>query len=78
MGTALLDKALKMPPNERVTFAELILASIDYEDDEIRQSWIQEVNDRMNAFDKGRARLLDFEGLYHEDKNPRISIRRIR
>jgi len=67
MDTALLDKALEMPPNERVTFAELILASIDYEEDEIRQSWIQEVNDRMRAFNEGRAKLLDFESLYHED-----------
>ena len=67
MDNALLEKALKMPPNERITFAELILASIDYEEDEIRQSWIHEVNDRMKAFNEGRARLLDFEGLYHED-----------
>lgn len=67
MDTALLDKALKMPPNERVTFAELILASIDHEEDEIRQAWIQEVNDRMKAFNEGRARLIDFESLYHED-----------
>ncbi|MBN1638468.1 MAG: addiction module protein [Ignavibacteriales bacterium] len=67
MDAALLDKALEMPPNERVTFAELILASIDYEEDEIRQSWIQEVNARMKAFNEGRANLLDFESLYHED-----------
>jgi len=31
MDTNLLDKAMKMPPKERVAFAELILASIDYE-----------------------------------------------
>ena len=46
-----------MPPNERLTLAELILASIDYEEDEIRQAWIVEVNDRMKAFNEGRARL---------------------
>lgn len=67
MDAALLDKALKMPPNERVTFAELILASIDYEEEEIRQSWVEKVNNRMQAFNEGRAKLLDFEGLYHED-----------
>ena len=38
MDKALLDKALEMPPNERLTFAELILASIDYEEDEILQA----------------------------------------
>lgn len=67
MDKALLEKALEMPPNERLTFAELILASIDHEEEKIRQSWIVEVNDRMKAFNEGRARLLDFEGLYHED-----------
>ena len=67
MDSALLDKALEMPPNERVTFAELILASIDYEEDEIRQSWIEEINNRMKAFNEGRAKLLDFESFYHED-----------
>ncbi len=63
MDKALLEKVLKMPPNERLTFAELILASIDYEDVEIQQAWINEVNDRMKAVNEGRARLLDFEGL---------------
>lgn len=63
MDKVLLDKVLKMPPNERLTFAELILASIDYEDVEIQQAWINEANDRMKAVNNGRARLLDFEGL---------------
>lgn len=67
MDKTLLKKALEMPPNERLTFAELIFASIDFEEDEIRKSWILEVNDRMKAFNEGRAKLLDFEGLYHED-----------
>lgn len=67
METHLLKKALEMPPNERVAFAELILASIDYEEDEIRQSWIMEVKDRIKAVNEGRAKLLDFEDLYNED-----------
>lgn len=67
MDKALLEKALEMPPNERLTFAELILASIDLEEEEIRKSWLLEVNDRMKAFNEGRAKLLDFERLYHED-----------
>ena len=67
MDKALFAKALEMPPNERLTFAELILASLDYEEDEIRQEWIKEVNDRMRAVKEGRARLLDFESLYYED-----------
>ena len=67
MDNALLEKALEMPPNERVAFAELILASIDYEEEKIRQSWIAEVNNRIKAVNEGKSRLLDFESLYNED-----------
>ena len=65
MDKNLFKKALKMPPNERLTFAELILASLDHEEDEIRHTWIKEVNDRMKAVNEGQAKLLDFEGLYN-------------
>ncbi len=67
MDNILLEKALRMPANERVIFAELILASIDYEEEEIRQSWIAEVGNRMKAVNEGRSELLDFERLYNED-----------
>ena len=61
------EKVLELPPNERVAFAELILASIDYEEDEIWQSWITEVKDRIKAVNEGKAILLDFESLYNAD-----------
>lgn len=65
MDKELLEKALKLPPNERLTFAELILASLEYEEDEVRFAWINEVNERMKAVKEGRAKLLDFEALYN-------------
>ncbi|EFK08525.1 toxin-antitoxin system, antitoxin component, ribbon-helix-helix domain protein [delta proteobacterium NaphS2] len=64
MENRLLEEALKMPPGERVALAELILASIDHEEEEIRQTWIAEVQDRMKAVREGRAKLLDFQDLY--------------
>ena len=64
MDKALLEKALELSPNERLVFAELILASIDYEEDEIREVWLSEVKDRMKAVNEGKAKLLDFESLY--------------
>ncbi len=65
MDKELFEKALKMPPNERLTFAELILASLEHEEEEIRHTWIEEVNERMKAVNEGKAKLLDFEGLYN-------------
>ena len=67
MDKALLEKVLEMSPNERVVLAELILASIDHEEDEIRELWLSEVKDRIKAVNKGKAKLLDFEILYNED-----------
>jgi putative addiction module component (TIGR02574 family) len=67
MDKTLLDKALALPPNERMAFAELILASIDIEEIEVKQSWIDEVKDRIQAVKEGRAKLLDFDSLYNED-----------
>ncbi|MCF6268114.1 MAG: addiction module protein [Melioribacteraceae bacterium] len=63
METILLDKALALPPNERVAFAELILASIEHEEEEIRKLWISEVKNRMKAVKERKAKLLDFEEL---------------
>ena len=65
MDKELFERALKMSPNERLTFAELILASLEQEEDEVRTAWIAEVKDRMKAVNDGRAKLLDFEALYN-------------
>ncbi len=70
MDNLLLEKVLEMPTGERVVFAELILASIDCEDEKIRQSWIAEVNKRIKAVKEGKSELLDFERLYNENQQP--------
>ena len=49
MDKSLLKEVLKMPPDERITLAEIILESINREENEIRQIWIQEVSDRIKA-----------------------------
>ena len=65
MDKKLFEKALKLPVNERAVFAELILASLDQENDEVRLAWLNEVKDRMKAVKEGSAKLLDFEALYN-------------
>lgn len=69
MDKELFDRAMRMNPNERLIFAELILSSLEKEDQEIRSSWINEVYDRMKAVNKGQAKLLDFSSMYDEDYN---------
>jgi hypothetical protein len=53
-----------MLPGEKKALAELKLASVDREEEEIRQAWIAEVQDRMKSVRKRRARLQDFQDLY--------------
>lgn len=66
MNSDLLERALKLPPSERVALAEVILESIDHKEDYIRQKWIVEVKERMKAVKEGRSKLLNFEDLYDE------------
>jgi hypothetical protein len=61
MERSLLDEALKMPPNERIEFAQLIMASIDCEEDKIRKLWLDGIKDRRQAVKDGRAKLIDFD-----------------
>ena len=63
MDKLLINKAIELPPIQRVALAELLLASIDYEEDEIRDAWVGEVNERMKAVRDDRATLLDFDEL---------------
>ncbi len=67
MDNLLLEKALEMPVNERIVFAELILASIDNEEEEICRLWIDEVNNRIKTVKEGKSKLYDFESIYNED-----------
>ncbi|NOQ35354.1 MAG: antitoxin [Methylococcaceae bacterium] len=67
MNIDLLNEAIKIPPNERVALAELILESIDYEDESIKKTWVSEVKNRMESVKEGKSKLLDFNQLYVED-----------
>ncbi len=67
MNVKLFDEAMKIPPRERVAFAELILASIEHEDEGLQKIWLSEVKDRMISVEDGTSTLLDFNQLYAED-----------
>ncbi len=67
MDKTILNNALAMPIDERMAFAELILASVEIEENEVTQARRDEVNARIQAVNDGNANLLDFESLYSED-----------
>jgi putative addiction module component (TIGR02574 family) len=64
---SLLEQAIKISPKERVVLAELILASIDSESEEINKAWVDEVQNRIKSVSEGKSVLLDFNELYARD-----------
>jgi putative addiction module component (TIGR02574 family) len=64
MDKQIITTTMQMPPFQRVALAELLLASLDYEAEDIQTEWINEVHARMNAVNEGRSKLLDFDLLW--------------
>lgn len=61
----IFKEILSMPPNERLVFAEMILESLEIEDEDIKQAWITEVKSRIIAVKEGKASSLDFDKIYN-------------
>lgn len=66
MDKKIFEEVLKMPPNERLVFAELIFESLEHENAEVKDAWLSEVNKRMNDVKEGKSTLLDFDSIYHD------------
>ena len=64
MNTALLEEALAIPPGDRVSLAEALLASIDEEKEDVKLAWQDEVKYRMQSVAEGHAKLYDVEKLF--------------
>ncbi len=57
-----LAQALQMPPKERATIAERLLASLDtVADEEVEKAWQQEVQRRLAEIDNGEVVCLPWE-----------------
>lgn len=48
--------ALSLPVNQRVELVELLLASLDCPDKEIDELWVQESENRIDAFEAGKLK----------------------
>jgi putative addiction module component (TIGR02574 family) len=55
-------KALKLPPNARASLAEILLESLDYEEDfPISDEWMNEIQKRCREIDAGEVQLISAE-----------------
>jgi hypothetical protein len=55
MDAAIIEKeALQLPDAERALLADRLLSSLSQTSDEVKQAWIREADDRMEAFREGK------------------------
>ncbi len=60
MDSAIITKeALRLPETERALLADTLLSSLSETSGELKQSWIDEAEDRMAAFREGRIQAID-------------------
>ena len=56
------EKALKLPSNARASLAEILLKSLDYEEDFlISEEWMDEIQKRCREIDEGEVQLISAE-----------------
>jgi hypothetical protein len=60
MDVAILEKeALLLPETERAILAERLLESISHSTSTLRESWVREADERMQAFRSGNLTAVD-------------------
>lgn len=58
----IIKSALSLPHNVRASLAELLLESLDYEEDfPVSKEWQKEINRRCQEIDAGQVALIDGE-----------------
>ncbi len=59
----LAEKALILPPAERIRLVEAILYSLDKANIDIEQAWIAESEARYKAYQKGELETVDWDDI---------------
>ena len=64
-----LGKALALPPDERAELADRLLSSLDTERQrKIDELWAEEVEDRIDAFERGEIRAVSAKEAFETNK----------
>ncbi|MBZ0257397.1 addiction module protein [bacterium] len=63
----LLEKALKLEPEERFSIVEGLIQSLDNPDKNIDELWAQEAESRLQAYREGRLGGIAMEDVFEED-----------
>lgn len=62
----LSQKALELPPGERVLLAERLLATVHESEAEVDAAWDEEIKRRLAEIDNGSAKLIPADEVFAE------------
>ncbi|MBS0497548.1 MAG: addiction module protein [Proteobacteria bacterium] len=63
---ALLDEAMKLKPEERLTLVEGLIQSLDEPGKRLDEIWAEEAEKRLKAYREGKLQVVPMEGIFQE------------
>ncbi|MDC4202859.1 MAG: addiction module protein [Candidatus Manganitrophus sp.] len=63
----ILEKALKLKPQDKLTVVEGLLKSLDEPDKDIDQIWAEEAEKRLDAYRRGGLEGIPMEEIFSEE-----------
>ncbi|MBS0587144.1 MAG: addiction module protein [Proteobacteria bacterium] len=63
---ALLDKAMKLRPEERLTLVEGLIQSLDEPDKRLDEIWVEEAEKQLKAYREGKLEGILMEKIFTE------------
>jgi len=63
----LLDEAMKLKPEERLSLVEVLIKSLDEPDKKLDELWAEEAEKRLAAYREGRLEGVPMEEIFKED-----------
>ena len=63
---ALLDEAMKLKPEERLSLVEVLIRSLDEPDKKLDELWAEEAEKRLAAYREGRLEGVPMKEIFKE------------
>ena len=63
----LLDEAMKLKPEERLSLVEVLIKSLDEPDKKLDEIWAEEAEKRLAAYREGKLEGVRMEEVFKED-----------
>jgi putative addiction module component (TIGR02574 family) len=64
---ALLDEAMKLRPEERLTLVKGLIQSLDEPDKRLDEIWAEEAEKRLKAYREGKLAEIPMEEIFQEE-----------